>query len=567
MEKEKQPVTSDPEQQKRKVVDLDTILTEELGQFGWYQARMMLLAFVIVMFSAWAAVEYIFTTARIETRCLIPECEVAVSAQFRPPWLSNAVPPSGNGFSNCQRFANLTTPSTIPISDSCPATLFDRQRQVDCEEFLYSNSETIVYDFELACDEWRRTLIGTVRTAGVFVAMPLAGYISDRWGRRTALVICSFNTAWLGAVRYFTNTYIGFIVSEFFEAVLGAGAFTSAYILVMELMGPKYRVAGGVMMNTFFALGQVTMGLIAWAVPTWRELTLALYLPQLISVCYFWLMSESIRWYMSKGRFEDSERVLRRVAKANGKQLSETSLRLFRKSAEEEKLRQAEAQEKKKDEPWLIVLVFRNKPILLRCCVSPVWWITMTFIYYGLSINSVNLSGNKYLNYVAVSAVEIPGYWAAFFLLGIIGRKPVLAGAFWICAACQAGYIFMPDGQFAVSLTLYLIGKLAISVVVTAMYVYTAELYPTQYRNSLFAFSSMMGRIGAMVAPLTPAFGAAVWDDLPFALFGGFALVAGLLVLVTPETLGTKFPDTMQEAADLGKTQASTASKTQTTSS
>ncbi|KAJ2951328.1 hypothetical protein O0L34_g5729 [Tuta absoluta] len=558
MEKEKQPVVSDPEEQKRKVVDLDTILTQELGQFGWYQARMMLLAVVVVIFGAWAAVEYIFTTARIETRCLIPECEVAASAQFRPSWLTNAIPASGSGFSNCQRFANLTPPTTSLASDTCPAALFDRQREIDCEEFLYANTETIVYDYELACDEWRRSLIGTVRTAGVFVAMPLTGFISDRWGRRTALVFNSFNTAWLGALRYFASTYIGFLMSQFFEAVFGAGGFTCTYILVMELMGPKYRVAAGATMNTFFAVGQVTMGLIAWAVPTWKELTLALYLPQLITISYFWLMSESIRWYMSKGRFEDSETVLRKVAQVNGKQLSETSLRLLRENAEDEKIHQAEIQRKQEDEPWLIVLVFRNKPILLRCCVSPVWWITTTFIYYGLSINSVNLTGNRYLNYVAVSAVEIPGFWASFILLGIIGRKPVLAGAFWICAACQIGYIFLPEGMFEVSLTLYLIGKFAIAMVMTAVYVYTAELYPTQYRNSLFAFSSMMGRIGAMVAPLTPAFGDAVWAELPFALFGGFALVAGLLVLVTPETLGTKFPDTMQEAADLGRHKPST---------
>lgn len=46
--------------------------------------------------------------------------------------------------------------------------------------------------------------------------------------------------------------------------------------------------------------------------------------------------------------------------------------------------------------------------------------------------------------------------------------------------------------------------------------------------------------------------GAAVWDDLPFALFGGFALISGLLVLVTPETLGHKLSDTMEEASMIG---------------
>lgn len=60
--------------------------------------------------------------------------------------------------------------------------------------------------------------------------------------------------------------------------------------------------------------------------------------------------------------------------------------------------------------------------------------------------------------------------------------------------------------MYAVSLTVYLIGKYSIAMVMTSVYVYTAELYPTKYRHSLFAFSSMMGRVGSIVAPLTPAF-------------------------------------------------------------
>lgn len=44
-----------------------------------------------------------------------------------------------------------------------------------------------------------------------------------------------------------------------------------------------------------------------------------------------------------------------------------------------------------------------------------------------------------------------------------------------------------------------------IAMVITSVYVYTTELYPTKYRHSLFAFSSMVGRIGSVLAPLTPA--------------------------------------------------------------
>lgn len=71
----------------------------------------------------------------------------------------------------------------------------------------------------------------------------------------------------------------------------------------------------------------------------------------------------------------------------------------------------------------------------------------MTFVYYGLSINAVNMGGDQYVNFALVSAVEIPGYWGALLLMNKVGRRPVLTSGYWICAACQVAYIFLPDGD------------------------------------------------------------------------------------------------------------------------
>lgn len=35
-------------------------------------------------------------------------------------------------------------------------------------------------------------------------------------------------------------------------------------------------------------------------------------------------------------------------------------------------------------------------------------------VFYGLSLNSTNLSGNKYLNFALVCLIEIPGYSLAW---------------------------------------------------------------------------------------------------------------------------------------------------------
>lgn len=215
----------------------------------------------------------------------------------------------------------------------------------------------------------------------------------------------------------------------------------------MEIVGPQYRVVSGVCIHTCYSMGLSIMGLIAWALPNWRHLTLALHAPQLITISYLWLMTESVRWYLSKCRYEDSEKALKKIAKINKKKLSQKSIAALIEIAEKEKMNQKVLEEQKKNEPALIVLVFQHKKMLLRCLVSCWWWISATLVYHGLTINAVGISGNKYLNYMAVAAAQIPGYWIGLLTLDRIGRKPVIISAFWLCAACLIGYIFVPSGK------------------------------------------------------------------------------------------------------------------------
>lgn len=527
-------------------VNLDVIIKEEIGEFGRYQKMALGLCMIVALLSGYSGNEYVFTAARISTRCLIPECE---TGDFSPSWLSLAIPNDGGAFDNCRRFNSSGL--------SCSADNFYRDEIVRCEKYVYEKTDTVVYEFNLACQEWRRSLIGSASTFGKMLALPLTGIFADRYGQRTALALNAFNCAWIGTARSFTQSYGSFIALEYLEAAFGAAAFSCGYTIVMEFVGPKYRVTAGAAMSTFYATGLIMQALMAWAIPYWRHLTLALFIPQLVTVVYFWIMPESVRWYLSKGRYTEAESQLKKAAKMNRKLLSEASIAKLRESSEEErKIKEFKKVQKVKD-PWLVTLVFEHKPVLLRCIITPVWWITTTLVYYGLSMNAVTMSGNKYINYIAVGAVEIPGYWTAVLLFDRIGRKPLLCCAFWMCAACQIGFIFMTKDYYELSLAVYLMGKYSISIVVTCVYVYTNELFPTQYRGSLFSFASMVGRIGAISAPLTPALGTMVWKHLPFVLFGSFAALSGFLVLLAPETKGTTLPDTMQQAADLGRSKSS----------
>ncbi|XP_063362770.1 organic cation transporter protein-like [Cydia amplana] len=523
-------------------MNLDRILVEEIGQWGRFQLRAVVLCALVALVGSVQCYAYLFTVVKVKTRCLIPECDDS-TPQFSPPWLLNAVPSPGSSFDNCHRFTTNMSRS----SDSCSADMFDRNSSVQCEEYVYEHRNSAYYEFGLACDDWRPTLIGSAKTLGYMFCLPMMGLVSDRWGRRLALALTTFNAVWIGSLAYFSVSYNCYISISFVEALFGACSFSSAYILAVEYVGPKYRVATGVTMSTCLAIGQTLLGVIAWTEPYWRHLILMLYLPQFIFVVYFWIAPESVRWLISKGRYEEALKILKKAAKMNGSALSERTLKEF------SELKDVVTKEKDTTEPWLICLVFRHKPILLRCLVTPVWWITCILMYYGLTISSVGISGNRYVNYSACNAIEIPGYWTAVLLLNRIGRKAVLAAGFLISGACQIAFIFVSDGNYWLSLTVYLVGKMCVSGVITSLYVYTAELYPTRYRSSLFAYSSMIGRVGGILAPLMPGFAAVVWVHLPFLVFGVLALVSGLLVLLAPETLGTPLPDSMEEAAELGR--------------
>ncbi|XP_050348785.1 organic cation transporter protein-like [Nymphalis io] len=529
-----------------KPLDLDDVLINELGQFGWFQLRNILLVSIPIMMSAFMS-EFIFSAAAIPHRCRIPECEeYGKLHQYDPEWILNAVPESSSGFSSCQRYVprELGTNGTLKY---CPADLFNNLETVECDGYVYARDNSIVYDFDLGCQDWLRALAGTLNSVGTLLVLPITGYISDRFGRKTALVISVFNVGLFGLIRAFSVNYTMYVVLQILQTTLGAGTFSSAYIFAAELVGPKYRVITSAASASMFSVGQVILGGVAWLIHPWRYMIMALHIPCFLVISYYWILSESVRWLLSKKKFSEARKILETVARVNKKQISQKSLEALMNPPE------TSVQALDTNNPGLIRSIVRSPTLLRRVCTTPIWWITSTFVYYGLSINSTSLSDTMHLNYILTCAVEIPGSFASVFILNIIGRKATLSCGFFFSALCNIVFVFIPNDLYVVRLVIFMLGKFGISVVMTSLYLYTSELYPTEFRHSLLAFSSMIGRLGSITAPLTPVL-MNYWHGIPSMLFSSMGIISGLLVLTQPETLGTKMPNTLAEAEALGRT-------------
>ena len=112
-----------------------------------------------------------------------------------------------------------------------------------------------------------------------------------------------------------------------------------------------------------------------------------------------------------------------------------------------------------------------------------------------------------------------------------------------------AGLLFSSPDLVILQVILSLIGKFGASACFAIVYVYTAELFPTVIRNTAVGTCSTIARVGGICSILIGL----IPKPAPFIIMGIVACVAGGLALFFPETVGSKLPETMDDAINIGK--------------
>ncbi|RZF40056.1 hypothetical protein LSTR_LSTR002459 [Laodelphax striatellus] len=196
-----------------KMMNVDELFVET-GECGKYQVlQYFLLAFPII-FSSYQTITYIFSTGIPDYRCLVPECEDGLSStppKFWTPWLRSALPfpPGSTHPEQCLRYRPLFNCSE-GLADQCTAEWFDRHDPIRCDKFVFREQEkTVASEFKILCpeNEWKIALVGTINNLGFLIGMPVAGVLSDSYGRKTVLIVSCFLQSLVGVVRSFALGY------------------------------------------------------------------------------------------------------------------------------------------------------------------------------------------------------------------------------------------------------------------------------------------------------------------------------------------------------------------------
>ena len=179
--------------------------------------------------------------------------------------------------------------------------------------------------------------------------------------------------------------------------------------------------------------------------------------------------------------------------------------------------------------------------------------------YYGVSINLAELTGDIFVNTFVAGGTEVLADLATVPLVSHrkVGRCRTVAGGLLLGGTGMVlsipFLVFTSWNMEYLSTTFVMIGKFGVTIAYTSLFLYTTEVFPTPVRNLALGGCSMVSGMGTTIAPYFGGPLQNVWPGLSNLIIGAFALVAGCVTFLLPETLGSKIPDTIEEAEEMAK--------------
>jgi len=380
--------------------------------------------------------------------------------------------------------------------------------------------------------------------SGVLLGAFIFGILSDAIGRKKTLLICIFLQGASGVACGFAPEYYSFVFLRLLVGSASMGLFMTGFVLGMELIGPKYRLVAGIVIQYFFAIGYVLLTGIAYGLKDWTYIQFAISAPSFILLIYGWLLPESARWLLSRNRVDEAEAIIQNAAKVNKVTLPKN---VFGNLKQDD------------TPPENFIAVFKAPKLLVRSIIILVNWCVVAMGYYGLSLNSGSLGGSIFINFMLGGLVEFPGYTVCF-LCYKLGRKSLHIFGMMVGGLACLGTVFvdqfatdMPEDEKTIYfVTLNMVGKFGMTIGFCIIYLWSAEIYPTSVRNSMMGLSSTFARVGSLAAPWIADLGKFIPPQykvaMPASIFGSAVIVGALLSIALPETTGHSMPETIEEA-------------------
>uniref|UniRef100_A0A3B3X2P7 Major facilitator superfamily (MFS) profile domain-containing protein n=1 Tax=Poecilia mexicana TaxID=48701 RepID=A0A3B3X2P7_9TELE len=428
--------------------------------------------------------------------------------------------------------------------DIPPHSNLSQEREGCRDGWSYSTEyfqSTVVTEFDLVCSEqWKQPLTSLVYFLGGLSGCFISGLISDRFGRKPVLFGSIAILSIFSSAVAFAPSWPVFTVLFFMLGLGQISCYIVVFVLGSEILVGSSRILFSSLGQPFvYSFSMMLLPGTAYLVRSWRHLSLIMAVPGLACIPLWWLVPESPRWLLSRGRLQEAELLLRSAALEN--RVEAPPVIFLPPKAEKAEAHQAES----------VSFLDLVKTAKIRHITLKLWliWFSTSVSYFGLSFSMSTLYGNLFLNYFLLTAVELPAYFASWLAARSSPRRLSFIG-FCLLGALALLFIQVATNCYpTLTMSLVLLGKFGVLAGSGVVYTYTGELSPTVIRNTAMSSCAMFSRVGSSVSPYLLELGETFksLQLLPWITLGVLSLLAVLLCIFLPETFQQPLPDTIEQ--------------------
>ncbi|ARJ05826.1 MFS transporter [Cnuibacter physcomitrellae] len=377
-------------------------------------------------------------------------------------------------------------------------------------------------------------LVGASSLIGIFVGAPLAGWLSDRFGRQRMFTIDILCFVVLGLAQAFvTDTGQLFVMRVLLGMAIGAeyaiGAAMLAEFAPSKGRGRRLSALlvcwyGGFLVAVVVAYAMTAGGL------SWRWVLATSVIPAAAAYVIRFGVPESPRWLLSHGRTVRAREVIDRHL---GDEYVE------REGIADETRRRGGYRElfRGENRRRLIFLA-----VFWACNVAPYFAI---FTFAPVVLESLDL-GDPTAGTIGVNALATLGALVGALTIERLGRRKQLIPPFWIMAVALAVVGIWSGAPAWATLLCFAVFAFFNALQGNLTAVYPIEIMPTEVRSSAVGVAAAASRVGAAVGTFLLPVGISTIGTGWCMLIGAGICVIGAVVsqVRAPETTGKTLAET-----------------------
>ena len=412
-------------------------------------------------------------------------------------------------------------------------------------------------DLKLVCHSKKIfSLIGLAFFLGAISGYASLGKLPDRMGRETIFKVLNLVSFVCMLQILFLKSFFQVLVCAF---VLGISSFnmTLATVILNENMDCYHSSIIMSVTNAAFPLLGIINTFFFYAFQDWRYIFFFVCLVSfLLNIGCLFFLRETPIWLYANNKKCQFEKTMDFISITNNTYIELIEFRKKLEIISEANLTEEEYSNLYYDQENRDIKIYQTKinygvfdlisfkSIRYLTFSNLFLWGVTSFSFYGIFLNIHRMTGNIYQDALVSYIAEYLGVMMSGPLSVFYGRRSVMFYSF-VIATFGSILTYLLKGIVEIEILMIFISAIGISSTFSVIYIYSAELFPTNIRTLSLSIFNLVGRLAAGLVTILLSY-----IDTIDLIIGLLSSVAAIIIFYLPESKGYCAGDEVPEVLE-----------------